>query len=241
MIDLYKYPRLYLNASFKENAKISLGADHSHYLRNVLRKNAGDLLRVFNGADGEWLAAIDILGKKDGTIILTKQIKKQPAKQAGLNLFFSPIKKHRMNFLIEKAVELGVSGFYPVIMSRTENRKLNEARINAQIIEAAEQCERLDLPALHPAQNLGGILLRDDAHFYVCLERNNGAKPMASYPYEGGASFIIGAEGGFDPQEIELLLSSEKVTAINLGDNILRAETAAIACLSYARMSLIKL
>ncbi len=236
MVDLYKYPRLYLNASFKENAKISLGAEHSHYLRNVLRKGAGDILRIFNGEDGEWLALIDALGKKDGTITLTKQIKKQPIAPIELNLFFSPIKKHRMNFLIEKAVELGVTGLYPIIMNRTENRKLNEGRINAQIIEAAEQCERLDLPMLYPMQKLGDILSKE--RLYACLERNNGAKLISSYSYEDGASFIIGAEGGFDQQEIELLLSSEKVAAINLGDNILRVETAAIACLSYVRLSL---
>ncbi len=233
MIDLYKYPRLYLNASFEENAKISLNLEHSHYLKNVLRKNEGAVLRVFNGQNGEWLALIDALGKKSGDIILTEQIKEQTNAPAPLNLFFSPIKKQRMDFLIEKAVELGVTGLYPVIMNRTENRKLNESRMNAQIIEAAEQCERLDLPILHPSQKLNDILGQD---LFMCLERKAGAKPISSYSYKDGASFIIGPEGGFDTQETKLLLANEKITAINLGDNILRAETAAIACLSYARL-----
>ncbi len=238
MIDLYKYPRLYLNAELKENAKISLNAEHAHYLKNVLRKAEGDILRVFDGANGEWLAPISTLRKKSGGITLTEQIKKQPAQSVEVSLFFSPIKKHRMDILIEKAVELGVTGLYPIIMNRTENRKLNEKRINAQIIEAAEQCERLDLPVLHATQKLSYILSQQNGKsLYTCLERDNSAKPISSHSYENGASFIIGPEGGFDAREMEMMLASDNVIAINLGDNILRAETAAIVCLSYVRLA----
>ncbi len=238
MINLYKYPRLYLNAEVKENAKILLNLEQTHYLKNVLRKNTEDVIRIFNGKNGEWLASITAISKKSCEISVSKQIRKQPTAPIKFDLFFSPIKKQRMDILIEKAVELDVSGLYPVITNRTENRKLNENRMNAQIIEAAEQCERLDLPVLHDTQKLTDILADKNTPLYVCLERNSGANPISSYSYKNGAAFLIGAEGGFDKGEIELLSTAKQVTAISLGDNILRAESAAIACLSYALLSI---
>ncbi len=242
MIDhIYKYPRLYINVPFSQGAEISLDAAHSHYLKNVLRKSVGDVLRVFNGRDGEWLASLKVLGKKNGSALLTEQIKQQPEISAPLYLFFAPIKKQRMDFLIEKSVELGVSGLYPVITNRTENRKLNEERMRSQIIEATEQCERLDLPTLHPAQKLPELLRMKETLFleaplFVCLERRELAAPLSSYSYEKGAAFLIGPEGGFDDQEVESLIAAENIRLVDLGDTILRAETAAIACLSYAKM-----
>ena len=165
---IYKYPRLYLNEKFAENERIFLSIEHVHYLKNVLRKNKGDILRLFNGHDGEWLARIDELSKKICAVILTENIKNQPSVRASLNLYFSPIKKQRMDFLIEKAVELGVDGLYPVIMNRTENRKLNIERTRTQIIEAAEQCERMSLPMLHASQKFSDILSIKEASIYIC-------------------------------------------------------------------------
>lgn len=242
MIDhIYKYPRLYINVPFSQGAEISLDAAHIHYLKNVLRKGVGDVLRVFNGRDGEWLASLKVLGKKNGLASLTEKIKQQPKISAPLYLFFAPIKKQRMDFLIEKAVELGVSGLYPVITNRTENRKLNEARMRSQIIEATEQCERLDLPTLYPAQKLPELLRMKETLFLdipllVCLERHEATTALSSYSYEKGAAFLIGPEGGFDNQEVKALIAAENIRLIDLGDTILRAETAAIACLSYARI-----
>ncbi len=238
MIDLYRYPRLYLNGLLKENLKIFLSVQNSHYLKNVLRKSKGDILRVFNGKDGEWLAVIDVLEKRSCKIIIDKKIKEQVSSSLPISLFFSPIKKNRMDFLIEKSVELGVTDLYPVIMNRTENRKINEERINLQIIEAVEQSERLDLPNLHSARKLADILSCNNI-FHVCLERNitERRQHISSYSYNQGGAFIIGPEGGFDDMEVELLLSKDNVNVIGLGDNILRAETAAIACLSYVVLS----
>ena len=234
---LYKYPRQYLNAPFEENAKILLGAAHVHYLKNVLRKSVGDCIRVFNGVDGEWVARLETLSKRGGEVILVECIKVQTAPVAPVHLFFSPIKKQRMDVLIEKAVELGVTDLHPVIMNRTENRKINKDRLEAQIIEAAEQCERLNLPNLHEVQKLSAGFGGVDVPIFIAMERENGAKPISLYDYSKGAGFVIGPEGGFDESECALLRNNEEWRFVSLGEGILRAETAALACLSYVRFS----
>ena len=213
--------------------------DQAHYLKNVLRKDVGDILRIFNGAEGEWLACIDSLSKKNGELDLTDQIKPQAPPRKTLHLLFSPIKKQRMDVLIEKAVELGVTDLTPVLMHRTENRKINEDRLNAQIIEAAEQSERLDIPKLHPLIKLPHLLSKGigGVEVFTALEREPSAKSLHEYDYKAGAAFLIGPEGGFDEQERVSILSSEDIRVIDLGNGILRAETAALACLSYVLLS----
>ena len=119
---IHKYPRLYINAAMRENAKIFLSSDQAHYLKNVLRKQSNDIVRIFNGQDGEWLAGIDTLKKKDATLFVTEKIKDQPASLVPIHLLFSPLKKkQRMDMLIEKAVELGVNGLYPILMNRAKS------------------------------------------------------------------------------------------------------------------------
>ncbi len=238
--NIYKYPRLYIKNNIKEELYISLNIEQSHYLNNVVRKKQGDILRLFNGKDGEWVAEISSLSKKKCDVRITKQIKKQPINPRKIKLFFSPIKKKRLDILIEKSVELGVSDLYPIITNRCENRKINIDRTLLQIIEAAEQCERLDMPTLHPIQNLENILSKTwELPLNICLERNNRSKPISSYSYDKGASFVIGSEGGFDNLETEMVLNTKNINIIDLGENILRAETAAISCLSYAKLSLL--
>jgi len=240
MIDnIYKYPRLYLNAAFEKSAIISLSSEHAHYLRNVLRKKTGDYLRVFNGSDGEWLARIEEIGKKSCDIALDKCLREQGSKKPSLHLYFSPIKKQRMDFLIEKSVELGVTDLHPVLMERSVMRKINQERIEAQIIEAAEQCERLDIPKLHKLGNFHQLLseYNFDIPLLACLERESGANSISSYAISSDIAFIIGPEGGFGDNEKESLMTNNNVMLIGLGKEILRAETAAIACLSYAMLS----
>ncbi len=239
MNSIYKYPRLYLNARFEENGIITLEKEQVHYLKNVLRKGAGDHLRLFNGIDGEWIARLGELGKKNGEAHLEERIKEQPTGGRRVHLFFSPIKKQRMDFLIEKAVELGVTDLHPVIMNRTENRKINDSRVSAQVIEAAEQCERLDIPVLHDLVKLPQALMDNkELSLYVAMERENGASSISNHSYAGDYGFIIGPEGGFDDNERTLLLSVEKIKPIDLGERILRVETAVVACLSYAQLSI---
>lgn len=231
--------RLYLNEEFSAGREIALSDDHVHYLRNVLRLEAGLGLRVFNGRHGEWLAEINTLEKKRGTIILRECLRSQPQNVPRVRLIFAPIKKQRMDFLIEKAVELGATDFYPVLTGRTENRHLKAERLSAQIIEAVEQCERLDLPVLHPMDTLQNMLKAwDGPKILACVERME-APVLSSAPVSKDCAFLIGPEGGFDSEEGEFLKNSAKVQAVGLGDTILRAETAALLCLSYARMQLL--
>ncbi|MBK6895949.1 MAG: 16S rRNA (uracil(1498)-N(3))-methyltransferase [Alphaproteobacteria bacterium] len=236
---LYKLVRLYLNEEFSAGREIALSDDHVHYLRNVLRLEAGQGLRVFNGRDGEWRADLKSLDKKRGIITLQEILKPQTQDGARIRLLFAPIKKQRMDFLIEKAVELGATDFYPILTGRTENRHLKAERVTAQMIEAAEQCERLDLPVLHPMDNLQNMLKAwDGPKILACVERME-APVLSSAPVSKDCAFLIGPEGGFDSEEGEFLKNSAKVQAVGLGDTILRAETAALLCLSYARMQLL--
>ncbi len=233
---MHKYPRLYVGTDFAQGLSIALEAGHNHYLRNVLRKQEGDFLRVFNGRDGEWVARVTKLGKKNGEAALEAQLRVQPDLSAGreVHLYFSPIKKQRMDMLIEKAVELGVSKLHPVIMRRTVSRKINEERIRAQIIEASEQCERMDIPTLEPARNLDEVLAGLEQPVFACIEREGDALPIAECELGAHAAFLIGPEGGFEEGEVTLMRSCEKVISVSLGESILRAETASIACLSWA-------
>lgn len=234
-LSLYKFARLYLNEEFSAGGEIPLAEDQVHYLRNVLRAEPGQRVRVFNGRDGEWLAEIAALDKKRGAVRLAERIAVQPPAGPRVMLLFAPIRKHRLDILIEKAVELGVTDLYPVLTARTENRTLKPERISAQIIEAAEQCERLDLPVLYPVQSLDEMLRSwGGPAILACVERKD---LPALAPLKGLAdcAFLVGPEGGFDAREIELLCGSPKVSPVGLGETILRAETAALYCLCLAR------
>lgn len=230
--DLIKSPRLFVDLSLNVGEEVTLGADHTHYLKNVLRRQVQDHVRLFNGKDGEFAGQIMVLSKKAAEIKLVSQIKPQPEKESGATLYFAPIKKARMDILIEKAVELGVQKLCPVITARTENRKPNIERIRKQIIEASEQCERLSIPVVADPMQLHE--LPEDQEIFWAIERTDvlalrNIEALTKSPY-----FLIGPEGGFDEQEIAHLNKLSNIKPISLGPNILRAETAAIVCLTYA-------
>lgn len=230
----YKTPRLYLNSSFAKGAVLPLEDYHVHYLKNVLRKQRGDAVRVFNGVDGEWLTHIQDFKKKSGQLLLDSFIREQSITLPKFDLYFSPVQKNRMHMLVEKAVELGVSSLNPVLMNRTEFRTVNSDRITANIIEAAEQCERLDVPVLKPVRFFKDCL---DLDLFVCVERSKGAKSINQCDFSGGGGFMIGPPGGFNDEEISIILGQSNLTSISLSDNVLRSETAAISALSYAMLS----
>lgn len=235
--DLYKLTRLYLNAVFEKNTVIALDQAQTHYLKNVLRMGVSDRLRVFNGENGEWLAEISSLEKRGGQLVLQEQLREQDISMRRVQLLFAPIKKQRMDFLIEKSVELGVTDLHPVLTHRTEARGWKADRAQAQIIEATEQCERLTIPVLHTPVTLerkvqgwrNGLIL-------ACVERCD-AQPLRDFLMDGDVAFLIGPEGGFDLDERLMLEDSAVVRSVNLGENILRAETAAIACLSFGLLA----
>lgn len=226
---LFKLPRLYTEEVLNNKGVIALSTGQAHYLNNVLRQKDGEAIRLFNGQDGEWLGVLQNLNKKSGEARLDKQIIPQPVNTKKIHLIFAPIKKNRLDWLIEKAVELGVSELHPVLTQNTEVRKLKTERVTHQILEAAEQCERLDIPKLHEVQKLEALFDNwpKDIEIQACLERFD-AQPIQNTDKD--IAVLIGPEGGFTVEEKEAI--AKFATPITLGDQILRSETAVIKALS---------
>jgi 16S rRNA (uracil1498-N3)-methyltransferase len=232
MNEFSKLPRLFIEAECLPDKEVVLSKNQSHYVQNVLRLSIGDFLRVFDGCNGECLAHI-IRGGKQTEIQIQKVLRSQE-NDMGPWLFFCPLKKTAMDFLIEKATEIGVSTLCPVLTDRTIVRSLNVEKIQAHLIEAAEQSERLDIPRLLPLIPLKNIfkVLPDTIPLYFCQERST-APHIGSVDYHSQRAALIGPEGGFTDQEIEMLLKNPRVHPVSLGKNILRAETAALYALSH--------
>ncbi len=236
-MELYgKLARLFTDADLKDGAEITLSADQAHYLKNVLRKNAGDALRLFNGRDGEFMGALKDISKKSASVTLTKKIREQPAAPAPVHLVFAPLKKDAMDFLIEKSVELGVTHLHPVLTNRTDIRKVNAGRLQAQVIESAEQCERMTIPALLPLADMKAKIAGWTGSAPVLWARERGEAPFLA-TQKSPSAFLVGPAGGFDEAEDGFLAAQKAVEPVSLGPAILRAETAALLCLSYAKMS----
>lgn len=246
MDDVFKLVRLYCGYSeipLQSQQSLHLNEGQSHYLRNVMRRNEGDHLRVFNGSDGEYLAEIQSLSKKSCKIVLLECLKEQKSENNGKTaLIFAPLAKNRMDFVIEKGVELGVTDFYPVLTHRTEHRQLKDARLNAQIIEAAEQSERLTLPILHALTPLEKLVAGWDQS--PCIqwgcERNQVQRQPLGACTDTDQAFLIGPVGGFDAQEVAYLSAQPCVQPIHLGAAILRAETASLFCLAARQLQQIE-
>jgi 16S rRNA (uracil1498-N3)-methyltransferase len=235
--DFYKTPRLFTPAPLAGGAAVPLPPEAAHYLLGVLRRADGDPVRVFNGRDGEYLARLGVSGKRNATLAMQDILRPQPPLAPRLHLLFPPLKKDRLDFLIEKAVELGATDLHPVITERTEVRAVNEGRLHAQCIEAAEQCERLTIPALHPIIRLENALAAWPAEIPVitglergdCPDIHTLARPQAH------VAALIGPAGGWSDFERDLLGASPAVVPVSLGANILRAETAALVLLASLR------
>lgn len=234
--DFTKLPRLYIDRAFTANATINLETAQAHYLKNVLRLKPGDFVRLFNGHDGEWLAPVKAFEKTECIVTLKGKIREQPPKPMEMHLLFAPIKKDRMDFLIEKAVELGATDLHPVLTNRTEVRKINEERIKAQITEAAEQCERFEIPTLHPLSDLKPKVAGWNLKTPLLWCKERGESPHITTLREAAWAFLIGPEGGFDDPEFAFLEGQPQIRPLSLGETVLRCETAATMALGYAKM-----
>ncbi len=227
--------RLYVDGDLADAARVALGRDQAHYLRAVLRQETGARLLVFNGRDGEWLAEIRSLGKSDATLACIERTRVQTEAE-GPVLLFAPVKKAPMDFLVQKAVELGVSVLQPVLTRRTNVARVNLDRLMANAREAAEQCGRLSLPEVRAPQALDPAVaaLAPDHKVFWCAETGPAA-PVAdalkATPADRRAVFVVGPEGGFAPSELDALRNNALITPVSLGPRILRAETAALAAL----------
>lgn len=222
-----KAPRIFGDYDLSVGQSVILNADHCHYLLSVMRKDDGDKVRIFNGRDGDFVGSLVKTSKKSATLQIEERLRPFHASYPRIHLYFAPIKKDRLVFLIEKAVELGVTDLHPVLTDHTENRNYKEDKMHAYIIEAAEQCERLDVPTLHAAMSFHDL---PNSRLYVALERADA--PLFLPQKTDEISILIGPEGGWSAQEVESLQNNESVIAVSLGSNILRAETAALFMLA---------
>ncbi len=228
-------PRLFVTAALGPDQRVALDSDRTHYIRNVMRRAIGDEVGLFNGRDGEWLGRIDTYGKGTTGIALAEQRRPQAA-SPDVWLAFAPIKRQRIDYLAEKATELGVSVLWPVMTRRSEPARVNTERLGNIAIEAAEQTERLDVPEVREAVSLDRLLAGwpPDRTLFVCAEAGE-ALPIAEamVAHKGKpAGILIGPEGGFAAVELDALRKLPFVVAIGLGPRLLRAETAAVAALA---------
>ncbi len=230
--EYFKLPRLYTDQNLTSAGEIKLDIGQAHYLGNVLRRKVGDSARLFNGRDGEWLGTLNEISKKRGLVKLEKQLIAQTENVRRIHLIFTPIKKHRMDWLIEKAVELGVTDFHPILTQNTEVRKIKTERLEQQIFEAAEQCERLSIPMLHDLKKADSLINEglEDIQILSCLERFN-TQPLKDMSIDctKDIAFLIGPEGGFTSEEKEQI--AQNTTPVGLGETILRCETAVVKAL----------
>ena len=226
--------RLYINRALKSGYETELNEAQSHYLRNVMKLADGEGFLGFDGISGEYELTLRCLSKKHCVGIVGKQVRSMMT-VPDIWLLFAPVKKDQTDYIVQKAVELGVSRLQPVITRRTNNERVRIDRLTAQSIEAAEQCRRLDIPLVSEAQPLEKLLQNWDTsrRLYFMDETRNGqpvAKVFAHAPTP--AALLIGPEGGFAEEELHLLRSLDFAAGVTLGPRILRAETAAAAALS---------
>lgn len=228
--------RLFVDDALAGGATVSLGRDRAHYLAHVLRLAAGAPVALFNGRDGEWTARIASVGKAGAHLTVEAQTRPQAA-EPDLWLVFAPVKRAPLDFLVQKATELGVSALIPAITRRTVVERVKQERMAANAIEAAEQCERLTVPRIDEAGPLSRIL--DDwpagRRLLLCAEAGEAApigEILRNEAAGGGWAVLTGPEGGFDQTELDGLRKLPFVTAVGLGPRILRADTAGLAALA---------
>ena len=224
--------RLYVTGDLGAGVAVTATDSQAHYLLHVMRAKAGARVSLFNGRDGEWLAEIAAAGKRGVTLTGLKQTQVQ-ADVPDVWLVFAPVKKTPADYLAQKATELGAAKLQPVFTRRTIVSRVNQERLLANAVEAAEQSERLSVPEIGEAAPLEKILGEwpKQRKIYFCDEGGD-ARPLAEVAGSAPAAILTGPEGGFDPAERAMLRGHPFVTPVTLGPRILRADTAALAALA---------
>ncbi len=227
--------RLYITNALAPGGAVGLSAGQVHYLRSVLRLGPGAAVAAFNAADGEWLCRIAEIGKGGARLMIERKIR-SPAPEPDLWLMFAPIKRARLDWLVEKATELGASMLMPVWTARTQAERLNLERLRAHAIAAAEQSERLSVPELRPPEALSRVLASwpSERPLIVCDESGSGEPivGVAARIPAGPVALLVGPEGGFERTELDALGKLFFVSRVGLGPRVLRAETAALVALA---------
>ena len=227
--------RLFVTATLEPGGAVALDEGQTHYLLHVLRAGAGDRVLIFNGRDGEWQADMTTANKR-GVIVSVRRQTLPQTPVPDLWLLFAPVKKTPSDYLVQKATELGAAKLQPVFTRRTIVSRINEERLLANAIEAAEQSARLSVPEIGAPLALEKLLAAwpKDRQMFFCDEGGD-ARPLAEAARAAGAepaAILTGPEGGFDPVEREMLRGLSFVTPVTLGPRILRADTAALAALA---------
>jgi 16S rRNA (uracil1498-N3)-methyltransferase len=235
----FKSPRLYVNAPLESGANVALDRAQAHYLTHVLRLKAGQPVLVFNGRDGEWSASLVAGGKRAVTLAVGARTRPQ-TKPLDLHYLFAPLKSARLDYMVQKAVEMGVSRLQPVLTRHGQVARVNLERMRANAVEAAEQCGILSLPEIEAPVALAHFVARRDAARWLlfCDEDAETANPVAalqSVPPQVPLTVLIGPEGGFAADERAALLDLPNVIRLSLGPRILRADTAAVAALAVVQ------
>ncbi len=234
----FSAPRLFIDTALGAGVVLALDRNQQNYVGNVLRLSEGGTVLVFNGRDGEWRAAIRATSRKHMTLTLAEQVRRQPL-AGDLHYLFAPLKHARLDYMVQKAVEMGASCLRPVISRRTQVARVNGERMRANAVEAAEQCGILAVPQVRGPEPLDGVieLWPHDRTLVFCDEESAGdPDPLdALRDRAGPLGVLIGPEGGFDPRERDMLLAVPNVVRLNLGPRILRADTAAVAALTLVQ------
>lgn len=227
--------RLHVVGDLNAGQRLALSEDQAHYLLHVLRLSAGTPLLVFNGRDGEWRAEIRDVKKRGATLEILECVRAQTP-ISNIDYLFAPLKRSRLDYMVQKAVEMGVSRLRPVITHRTIAERINLERMRANAIEAAEQCGVLNVPEVVEPVRLDKAIdgWGEGRALIFCDESAAAEAPLNTLAAlsHGPLAVLIGPEGGFDPVERDLLLSRPFVTPIWLGPRIMRADTAAVAALA---------
>jgi 16S rRNA (uracil1498-N3)-methyltransferase len=228
--------RLYVTAPLAAGESVQASAAQAHYIATVMRRSVGNTVRVFNGRDGEFRGRIEVLRRDRAALRIEQQLRAQ-AQEPDIWLLFALLKRDATDLVVRAATELGVADLFPVTTERSNTHRMNAERLSAITIEAAEQCERLTIPRLHPLSPMSARLADwpSGRRLFATLERSD-APPLSSaallLPDPGPVALLVGPEGGFAPAELDVLRAHPFVTAVSLGPRILRAETACIAGLA---------
>ena len=225
--------RLFVDHTLGEAQSVPLNKDQAHYIFSVMRKSIGETILIFDGNNGEWEASIEEISKKSGVLFCIKQTKPQ-IMPPDLWLFFSPLKKVRTDFIVEKATELGVAKIIPVQTEHTNADRVNLSRLSAHAIEAAEQCGGTYIPKIEELQKINEVLedFPPDRRLLFCDEKLQASEVNLENLKKGKWAILVGPEGGFSEIERNYLKGLKFTFSISLGPRILRADTAAVTAIS---------
>jgi 16S rRNA (uracil1498-N3)-methyltransferase len=238
----FRTPRLYVTQPLAEGAEVRLDAQQTNYLVNVLRLGAKARVLPFNGRDGEFAAHLATASHKGASLAVGARTRPQEA-PPDVEYLFAPLKHARLDYMAQKAVEMGARALRPVLTRHTQVERVNLDRLRSNAIEACEQCGVIWVPEIAPAVPLDEALQRFPAGrlLVFCDEEAEAASPLdalSNAEAESGVSLLIGPEGGFAEDERAMILSAPRVLRLSLGPRVLRADTAAVAALALIQATL---